>query len=114
MTSIATFGRTIWEKPAAGPSPPSPRSTRKCWFPYGTSRRMAMGLRSPFQFWNERDVAIDGEIVHNRARESVPFPIEVSGSNRNPLRLFPGEICRAGIEKRTNGTCGCEKLDVAK
>src|SRR5580765_3290237 len=114
MTLMEMSGRTTCEKPAAGPSPPVPRSTRKCWLPYGTSRRMAMCWTGPFRFLNKRDIAIDGEIVEHRGREFLPRPIRVRGSGGDLLRLLAGKIRGAGIQKCTNGAGRRKKFDVAK
>src|SRR5207245_11095397 len=75
---------------------------------------MAMGWRSPFQFWNKRDIAIDGEIVEYCAREFVPRPIGVRSSGGDLLGLLTGEIRGAGIEECANGACRRKKFDVAK
>ena len=75
---------------------------------------MAMGWRSPFRFWNKRDIAIDGEIVAYRAREFLPRPIGVRGSGGDLFRLFAGEVCGGGIEKGANGAGRRKKFDVAK
>src|SRR5205807_6708970 len=75
---------------------------------------MAMGWRSPFQFWNKRDIAIDGEIVEYCAREFVPRPIGVRSSGGDLLGLVTGEIRGAGIEECANGACRRKKFDVAK
>src|SRR4029077_7406681 len=75
---------------------------------------MAMGWRSPFRLRNKCDIAIDGEIVEDRAGEFMPRPIGVRGSGGDPLGFLTGEVGGAGVEKRANGARSGKKFDVAK
>ena len=75
---------------------------------------MAIGSRTSFRFWNERDVAIDGEIVEDRAAEFLARPIAVRDGRGDLLGLLTGEICGAGIEECANGTGRRKEFDVAK
>ena|SRR5713226_6378227 len=75
---------------------------------------MATGWRTPFDICNERDVAIDGEIVEDGVAELLARPIAIRDGNCDQFGLFTGEVCGAGIEKRADGAGRRKKLDVAK
>src|SRR5258706_6168854 len=68
----------------------------------------------PFGFWNEGDVAINGEVVLYRGGEFLARPIAVRDCSGDLLGFPAGEVCGAGIEKCADGARRRKKFDVAK